>query len=195
MRSRNRGELDSHGDVHFATSRVVGHTSIFTRRKPCQIFTSTLGFYQERGDFVLLAWGLMPDHFHLVLKRIESESISAIIGNIKRFTSRRIRELLRKEGALSILGALREAAERERAAPTAFWQYRFDNFTVTSLEALEQKVDYIHRNPVTRGLVDKPQDWALSSAAEYAGIGQSIVPIDRDWNCLGFGTLPSGKDS
>ena len=68
------------------------------------------------GDFVLLAWVLMPDHFHLVRKRIESESISAIIGNIKRFTSRRIRELLRKEGALSILGALREAAERERAA-------------------------------------------------------------------------------
>lgn len=63
---------------------------------------------------------------------------------------------------------------------------RFDCFVIDSLDTLRQKIDYIHANPVRKGLVDDPAHWPYSSAAAYAGSKSPIIPVDTEWQSIGF---------
>jgi len=59
----------------------------------------------------------------------------------------------------------------------AFWQRRFYDFNVRSSEKLEEKLDYIHNNPINRQLVSHPRDWPWSSWSNYTQ-SQGLIPID-----------------
>jgi putative transposase len=195
VRSRDRQTFDIHGNVHFVTSTVVGFLPIFQNPDLAVIFVDNLCFYQDRGDFTLLAWVLMPDHFHLVFRRSENKSVSQILGNLKRMTSRQITEQLEKSGASSLLSDLTNAALKESTKDSRVWQYRFDSLVITREETLRQKIDYIHFNPVRRGLVAEPEDWSYSSAVNYSGHDRGLVDADTAWKCLGYQEVPSGKGS
>ena len=58
-----------------------------------------------------------------------------------------------------------------------FWQPRFYDFNVWSAKKRKEKLEYMHRNPVTRGLVEHPRDWPWSSWSFYAGEENGLVPI------------------
>jgi len=88
------------------------------------------------------------------------------------------------------------AASMEPGKGTALWKPRFDCFVIVSIDTLRQKVEYIHTNPVRKGLALSPDQWPYSSAALYAGKGDNDrLPVDVDWVCIGFDSLPSGKGS
>lgn len=196
MRSRNRGDYEKHGDVYFITSTVAGFVDIFRHNPACKVFVDCVRFYQDRGDFTLLAWVLMPNHFHFVLKRSQNLTVSQVIGNIKRLTARRIGELRTRPVMKATFDQLTKAATLEPGKGTAIWKHRFDCLTIISLDTLRQKVDYIHCNPVRKGFVDSPEQWPYSSAAQYAGARENcLLPVDVDWGCIGFGKKPSGKGS
>lgn len=184
-----------HGDVHFVTSTIAGFVEVFTRDEVCQVFVDCLHFSQARSDFVLLAWVLMPNHFHLVLKRATDRSISEIVGNLKRFTSRRIKAVLEDLQMYSMLTLLRRSACNEPADDTAVWKPRFDSLVITSIDTLRQKVEYVHYNPVRKGLVKEPKAWKYSSATNYAGNEGALLPVDTEWSCIGFSSVPSGIPS
>jgi putative transposase len=59
-----------------------------------------------------------------------------------------------------------------------FWQKRFYDFNVYSPAKRREKLEYMHRTPVTRGLVRDPKDWVWSSYASYSGRGTALVEID-----------------
>jgi len=195
MRSRNRNEFEAHGDVYFITSTVVGFINVFNHTPASDIFVECLRFYQRRGDFTLLAWVLMPNHFHLVTKRAENKSISEIIGNLKRYTAKQIGQLREDREMRQILDRLRHAASRESGKWSAIWKPRFDSLVITSENTLRQKIEYTHTNPVCKHLVRETWQWHYSSASAYAGVNGIDVPVDTDWRCLGYGRMPSGKDS
>lgn len=169
MRDRNRKDFEAHGEVFFITSAVVGFIDVFNDKRVCDIFVECLRFYQERGDLILLAWVLMPHHFHLIVKCGIEKNISAIIGNIKRYTARRVGQLLPDIGMTHILDLIRQAASGEPGKGTALWKPRFDGFVITSEDTLRQKINYIHNNPVRKGFVEEPRLWCYSSALEYSG--------------------------
>jgi putative transposase len=62
-----------------------------------------------------------------------------------------------------------------------FWQVRYYDFPVWSEAKRIEKLRYIHRNPVKRGLVDRPQDWKWSSFVHYASGTEGIVEIESQW--------------
>lgn len=195
MRSRNRADFEAHGDLYFITSTVVGFVSVFRYRHPCDIFVESLRFLIERGDLTLLAWVLMPNHFHLVAKRSQRMTISETIASLKRYTSRRIGELCEPSRLRTDLNRIRELAFLEPGKGTAFWKPRFDSLVITSEATLRQKIEYIHHNPVRKGLVSETWQWRYSSASAYEGLQGVGVPVDTEWRCLGYGEIPSGKDS
>jgi len=195
MRSRNRADFEAHGEVHFITSTVVGFINVFDHAPACEIFVECLRFCQARGDFTLLAWVLMPNHFHLVAKRAENKSISEVIGGLKRYTARQIGQLRAGREMRQTLDRVRRAASRESGKGTAIWKPRFDSFVITSEGALRQKIEYIHSNPVRKGMVMEPWQWRYSSASAYTGNDGIGVPVDTDWCCVGYSRIPSGKDS
>jgi len=59
-----------------------------------------------------------------------------------------------------------------------FWQRRFYDFNVYSAEKRREKLEYMHRNPVTRRLVEDPQDWIWSSYSFYSGRGTPLLDIE-----------------
>jgi REP element-mobilizing transposase RayT len=183
MRGRDRNKYESFGDVFFITSTIVGFIKLFERKHICHIIIENLRFYQTRGDFIILAYVIMPNHLHFVLKTNKQKSISKIMANFKRITSRQISDLLKKSGECCILKTLSQAASLE-SEPSKIWKPRFDSLVITNMDTLCQKIEYIHNNPVKKRLTVKPEDWPYSSARNYTGLGNVLLDVDTNWNCL-----------
>ncbi len=67
--------------------------------------------------------------------------------------------------------------EPVREEPRSFWQARFHDFNVYSEGKKKEKLNYIHANPVKRGLVNHPKDWPWSSWGFYYG-GEVLLDMD-----------------
>jgi putative transposase len=65
------------------------------------------------------------------------------------------------------------------AEPERFWQPRFYDFNVWSAKKRKEKLEYMHRNPITRRLVEHPRDWPWRSFTFYVTGQTGLVPIDR----------------
>ena len=137
----------------------------------------------------------MTNHLHLVV-RIKSElSISQIIGNLKRITSRQIGDWLSRTGNHKMVETLATKAKLEPSRHSKVWKPRFDCLVITDENTLWEKIGYIHYNPVRGGLVSDPADWVYGSARDYAGYSETLVPVDVEWDCLVHTSLPSGRGS
>jgi putative transposase len=102
---------------------------------------------------------VMPEHVHLLLSEPERNKLSLVIQMLKQITSRKLRPI-----------------DQPR-----FWQVRYYDFPVWSEEKRIEKLRYIHRNPVTRGLVQRPEEWKWSSFAHYATGVEGPVEIESQW--------------
>jgi putative transposase len=74
-----------------------------------------------------------------------------------------------------------ETSQRLKYDRPQFWQRRYYDFNVLTQTKLVEKLRYIHRNPVTRGLVEKPEDWAWSSYRHWLTGERSHVEIESHW--------------
>ena len=110
----------------------------------------------------------MPEHFHLLIAEPERGTQSTIMQVLKQ---RYTRSILRNEAV-----GLRAC---ESGNGQHFWQKRFYDFVVLSEEKKIEKLRYIHRNPVKRGLVASPELWRWSSFRFYAFGEEGPVLIDR----------------
>jgi REP element-mobilizing transposase RayT len=191
MRSRNRQYYEKFGDIFFITSTVAGFIDLFQSEAICEIFINSLRFCQSRGDFTIIGYVLMPNHFHLLVKAKPDGSISAIIGNIKRFTSRSITKYLESTHQIDLLDKLARAASGEPADDSRIWKPRFDCFVLTNEDTVRQKLEYIHFNPVRRNLTDDSIGWRYSSARNYAGLSDVPLEVDINWESLGYIRIPS----
>ena len=110
--------------------------------------------YPGSGDCVV-----MPEHVHLLLGEPERSKLSVLIQMLKQITSQKL---------------------RPKNLPH-FWQVRYYDFPVWTEAKRIEKLRYIHRNPVKRGLVARPEDWKWSSFVHYATGTEGIVEIESQW--------------
>ena len=184
MRSRKRNIYESTGNLYFVTSTVVGFVQLFQIKELADILINNLAFYQNRGDFTILAYVIMPNHFHLILKVSKKTTISKVIGNLKRITSRQISKKLLELNRNDLIQRLKDKAKEEPTNDSKIWKYRFDCLVINNLETLKQKIKYIHNNPVKKQFVENPVEWKFSSALNYAGNAECLMDIDTEWKCL-----------
>jgi len=104
----------------------------------------------------------MPEHVHLLISEPQRGNPSAVMKALKQGFARRLLLGLRRATDSKQM-SLWEAPGRGR-----IWQPRFYDFVVFSEHKRLEKLRYIHRNPVKRGLVEEPQHWAWSSFRHYA---------------------------
>jgi len=104
----------------------------------------------------IVAFCLMPTHIHFIIKQLQDNGISIFMGNILNSYSRYFNTLHGRKGPL--------------------WESKFQNVRVKNDEQLLHLTRYIHLNPVTAFIVDKPEDWKFSSYLEYVG-GESGLRI------------------
>jgi putative transposase len=126
---------------------------------------------EARGkyDFALWAYVIMPEHVHLLIwPRRPDYRIEHILAALKRPVSAKAKKHLTETGNQKWLQLL-TVREKTRDVfrfwlPGGGWDEN-----ICSERAIEEVIDYIHANPVRRGLVDLPTQWFWSSARWYAG--------------------------
>ena len=123
------------------------------------IFERELEALRRPYGFVVAGYVLMPEHVHLLLGEPLVSSLSVVLQVLKQRTSRK----LKKKG------------------DARFWQRRYYDFNVRSESKTVEKLRYMHRNPVSRGLVEKPEDWPWSSFVHYATGKIATVEIESEW--------------
>jgi putative transposase len=114
----------------------------------------------------------MPEHVHLLVSEPQRATLSTAIQALKLGFVRSLPgpdPMSRKKG--ETWGTLRDSA----STPRHFWQARFYDFNVWTEKKRIEKLRYIHRNPVTRGLVDSPEKWKWSSFRWY--LCRKIGPV------------------
>ena len=99
--------------------------------------------------FYLTAWVFLPDHWHAICAPVHPTTISLAIKSVK-------------QSSMS-------AINQQRGTESEFWQSRFFDRALRTVEEYNEKVEYIHLNPVKAGLARRAQDWKWSSFNEYSG--------------------------
>jgi putative transposase len=133
---------------------------------------------RKKHPFDLWAWVFMPEHVHLLLRPQSREGISAILSAIKKPVGRSAAAWVRRQAPHFIPRVL--DAQPGGGQILRFWQRGggYDRNIVT-LQELHEKIGYIHKNPVRRGLVAHPAEWTWSSyAAWQTGIDLPLA-VDR----------------
>ena len=132
---------------------------------------------------LLIGWVLMPEHFHLLLKPQPAESTPVVIKELKEETARRILKTLRENQQYpwcqKMLARLRLPPTVHDESHFRLWNRRFHPFDVYSEAKRREKLNYMHNNPVKRGLVSSPADWPWSSWRFYYLHDASVLRMDR----------------
>jgi len=122
----------------------------------------------------------MPEHIHLLLTEPEVANPSTVMQVLKQRTARAL--LPRRKPNHPRQGNLFAGGPQRRA----FWQARFYDFNVWTTKKRVEKLRYMHRNPVKRGLVESPEQWRWSSYRFYLLGGTGPVRIDEGWGKISF---------
>jgi putative transposase len=156
------------GDLHFVTFSCYGRRPYFRSPKAKELFEESLATMSRRYDFFVVAYVVMPEHVHLLI----SEPKKAVLAK-----------------ALQALKLSVAVQRTERP----FWQHRYYDFNVFSEKKLIEKRRYIHRNPVSRGLVASPDEWKWSSFRHWMSGEMGTVEIESHWTARKRGGLRSAR--
>ena len=110
--------------------------------------------YFNEKKYDLIAYVVMPNHVHILIKIYSNSSISNIVHSWKSYTSKRIKEILSKEA---------KNAEDLEFVDKIGWQEDYWDRYIRDEVHYFNAVEYIHNNPVKAGLCENPTDWKFSS--------------------------------
>jgi putative transposase len=161
------------GHLHYITCSCYHRWPLLCTARSRNCFVRVLADLRERYKFKLVGYVVMPEHFHLLISEPASGTPSTVMQVLKQVTSRRMRgrRVFRNPAQLRLWN------DRQDGLP-CFWQKRFYDFNVWSEKKKVEKLNYMHLNPVKRGLVSHPKDWRWSSFRFYASGESGHVPID-----------------
>jgi len=146
----------------FATGTCIEWLPLLRPDETKQILVDVIVNIQKRRQLKVFACVIMHNHFHII---ISSSNPAKDMGNIKSFTARKIIQYYQNIGTDHVLQKMQNACPNYRKDRTyKFWQEGYHPKQIMSLKIFQQKMDYIHLNPVRKGYVDSPEEWQWSSA-------------------------------
>jgi len=160
--------------AYFVSFAVVEWIDVFTRNEYKNILLDSLRFCQKYKGLEVYAWCIMTNHVHLVFRSAGEDKPEDLLGDFKRFTSRKIIQAIienpkesRKEW---LLEQFKKAGEHcSNVNEHQFWRHDNKPIELWSNKVITEKIRYIHNNPVEDGLVFRPEDYVYSSARDYSG--------------------------
>ena len=173
--------------MHFWTISCVRRLTFFHDEGMRRVVIEALRMLQQRFGICLIGYVVMPEHVHVLLfphARGEDTPlpISRLLHRFKQhvgfYGKQRLRQIWREHGRLWS-EPLNEWATGPRDEQTV-WTTRGYDFNITEHKALLTKLDYCHKNPVTRVLAERPEDWPWSSYRFYEFGDSSLLAMDWD---------------
>ncbi|HST10819.1 MAG TPA: transposase [Terriglobales bacterium] len=139
---------------------------------PPDLFLKVLEQTRQRYQVVIVGYVVTPEHFHLLISEPEKADPSVVLKVVKQRFSRLVRKK-RRAAQLDLWANIDDEH---------VWQKRFYDFNVYNERKRVEKSRYIHRNPVKRGLVEAPEQWAWSSFRAYAYGERGPVRVNfQEW--------------
>ena len=158
--------------AYFTTSTIVDWCDIFTREMNKKILLDSIRYCQTNQGLIIHAWVLMTNHFHSICSCKDGKDIGLIWRNIKSFTAMELIDAIiknpiepKREHWLYAF----EKAGQESSSNFRFkiWQHENHPVMLDSTEKFNDRLNYIHWNPVKAGFVTEPAHWLYSSAVDY----------------------------
>jgi putative transposase len=165
--------------LHFITCSCYRRLPFFRSARARYRFLSLLEQTRQRYRFVVAGYVVMPEHVHLLITEPEVGTPSTVMQVLKQRTAR----------ALLPRRKRRDPRQRDLFAEEthrAFWQARFYDFNVWTTKKRVEKLRYMHRNPVKRGLVDSPEQWRWSSYRFNLLDEPGLVRVNQGWGKISF---------
>ena len=156
--------------LHYITWSCYHRRPLLAAPRRRDAFLRVLEQVRQKYDFTVVGYVVMPEHVHVLISEPEQGDPSLVMKALKQSVARRL--LPRKR--------LRTQREfwAEPDLPRHFWQKRFYDFNVWSRRKEIEKLRYMHRNPVKRGLVSSPELWRWSSFRFYAYGEKGLVAVN-----------------
>jgi putative transposase len=148
------------GQLHFITFTCYHRAPLLGTEQARNTFVGVLEKVREWYGFYMVGYVVMPEHVHLLMSEPERGTLALSLQMVKQMVSRKLRGAARTE---------------------PFWQARYYDFNVWSERKRVEKLRYLHRNPVQRGLVAAPECWVWSSFRHYVTGEEGLVEIESQW--------------
>jgi REP element-mobilizing transposase RayT len=155
-------------ELNFVTLTVVDWLDIFTRRMYGDFVIKNLTYCQQNKGLRIYAYVIMTNHLHLIVKS-KTNNLPDILRDFKTFTSKELVKLIERNSNESrkrwMLKIFKEHGKQNKLNQNhQFWQNGNHPVALFSNKVIQQKIDYIHDNPVKAGFVDHPENYHYSSA-------------------------------
>jgi REP element-mobilizing transposase RayT len=165
----------NHEGLYFVSFAVVEWLDVFTRNEYKEIIKESLTFCQKNKGMEIFAWCIMTNHVHLVFRTIGEQKPELVLGDFKRFTSQKIVKAIidnPKESRKEILiNTFKKAAENSsNVKHHQFWRHDNKPIELWSNKVINEKINYVHQNPVEADLVFRAEDYRYSSTIDYSGV-------------------------
>jgi REP element-mobilizing transposase RayT len=160
------------GALYYVTFQIVTWLDLFIRKVYRDIVIDSLKFCQKNKGLEIYAYVIMSNHMPILL-RSNVERLSDTIREFKSYTAKDFLKVIdsecesRKEWMLNIFGFA--AKRHKRNSKFQIWTHENHAELIYSNKFIDQKINYIHENPVLAGIVENAEDYVYSSAGIYAG--------------------------
>ena len=142
------------GDLHFITFSCYRRLPLLKSARARDILVRELARLRSEMNFRLIGYVVMPEHVHLLMSEPQKGTPSTVLQKLKL----RVALKMRKRRRRAPPGQMRLPFGEPGEALRGFWQARFYDFNVYSSGKKSEKLNYMHANPVKRGLVKHPRD-------------------------------------
>jgi REP element-mobilizing transposase RayT len=168
--------------LNFLTFATVGWVDVFTRKVYRDILIDSLNFCTKEKGLRIFSCVIMSNHIHMVCRAQEEYKLSEIIRDFKKFTAKQIIKAIqteaesRREWMLAVFGKAGSSNPNNKI----YQVWRQDNHPIElyTNSVINQKIEYIHMNPVRAGIVANSEDYLYSSARNYSDL-ESVFEIEK----------------
>jgi putative transposase len=146
------------GSWHFVTFTCYHRFPYLNDNHSRTVFESELEALRQRHQFYIFGYVLMPNHVHLLLGEPKLHLLADTLRALKTQTSRQL-----------------------KGDHKQFWQRRYFDRNIITQTEFSEKLQYMHRNPVAAGIVEKAEDWSWSSYRHWLTGERGCVEIESHW--------------
>jgi putative transposase len=168
-------------DVYFTTSTVAAWQDVFTRDIYRNVLLDSIRFCQRNQGLVVHAWVLMTNHLHLICSN-PKHNLAQTLRNMKSFTAMKLIDAIINNPQESRRESLLHTFETEGKRSSSnvkfkFWEHENHPVLLDTATAYNQRLNYLHFNPVKAGFVTEPWHWKYSSAVDYYGGAGGLLEL------------------
>jgi len=166
--------------AYFVTFATLNWIDVFTRRLYKDILVNTINHCINEKGLIVYAWCIMSNHVHMIIAT-NNEDLQNIMRDLKGYSSKEILKAItenQQESRKEWMMWMFERAGKKNSNNTKFqfWQQHNHPLVLDSSIIFEQKLNYIHNNPVKAGFVEYPEHYLYSSARDYSE-GKGLVKV------------------